>query len=278
MAGRLLSVAFVTFIASVPMVVFGQGFDRLTGTLVVAVPAREGLVVCSDKRLFNHETRTFTDSFVKIRKVSDNALFVATHTIGFFDRRSGKTAFDAYEITAKYAAAHRLSDGKPFWDGLKREITNQLRGYLAKRKFAEWPEADKQNSNLLFNLLFYSVKDGRAWHHSVKVFYEKARTPVIYVSGPVMEEVRTPKLGGKGKELLAYLARNPQIARDPLIARFDQTNFVSRDTTAPDAVGFARKLFDVTSAAVPEARVSPAFDCALLSYQSGFQWLPVGSK
>jgi hypothetical protein len=46
----------------------------------VAVPVSEGLIVCSDKRLYNHDTGTFTDNYIKIRKVSDNALFVATHT------------------------------------------------------------------------------------------------------------------------------------------------------------------------------------------------------
>jgi hypothetical protein len=253
-----------------------QTSQSLKGTLIVAVPVIEGLVVCSDKRLFNNETRTFTDTFRKIRKVNGNALFVATHTVGFYDAKSGKMEFDAFEITAKYSATYDLNAGKPFWDGLKKEVTDQLRAYLAKRKFSEWPESDKENSNLLFNLLFYSIKENRAWGHSVKVFYEKARTPVIYVSDPVTEEIKTPKLGGKGKELLEYLARNPSVAQDPLIIRFGQVNFNAQETPASDAVSFARKLFAITSTALPQARVSSTSDCALLGYQTGFQWLPNG--
>jgi len=244
----------------------------------VAVPVKEGLVVCTDKRLFNDETRTFTDTSVKIRKVDDNALFVATHTVGFFDSRSGKMEFDVFEITTKYVEKHDPGAGKPFWDGLKKEITDQLHTYFAKRKFAEWPESDKENSNLVFNLLFYSIKENRAWSHTVKVFYEKARSPIILVTDPITEEVRTPKLGGKGKELLDYLARNPNIARDPLIARFGQVNFNVQETAATDAESFARRLFALTSTAIPQARVSSSFDCALLGYQSGFRWLPNGSQ
>ena len=250
----------------------------MSGTLVVAVPVKEGLVACSDKRLFNTQTGTFTDTFVKIRKVNDNALFVATHTVGFFDTRSRTMEFDAFEITAKYAATHDLSAGKSFWDGLKKEITDQLRSYLAKRKYAEWPESDAANNDLLFNLLFYSIKENRPWSHSVKVFYTKARSPVIFVADPITEEIKTPKLGGKGKDLLNYLAQNPGAAEDPLITRFDQANFNAQETAASDAVSFAKKLFALTSTAIPQARVSSTFDCALLRYQSGFQWLPNGPQ
>jgi len=277
-SARRLSVTFVLLMASGLQVVSGQNSQPLRGTLVVAVPVKEGLVVCSDKRLFNTQAGSFTDTFVKIRKVNNSALFVATHTVGFFDARTGKMEFDAFEITTKYVANHDLETGKPFWEGLKKEITAQLRGYLAKRKFAEWPESDAANNDLLFNLLFYSVKENRARSQSLKVFYKKARTPVIFVADPIGEEIKTPKLGGKGKDLLNYLALNPSVAQDPLITRFDQTNFSVQTTSARDAASFAQKLFALTSTALPQARVSSTFDCALLDYQSGFRWLQSGSQ
>ena len=247
--------------------------QNLRGTLVVAVPVSEGLIVCSDKRLYNHDTGTFTDNYIKIRKVSDNALFVATHTVGFYDERSKSMAFNAFEITEKYVANNDLNAGKPFWDGLKKEITAQLRAYFAKRSFAEWPESDRANQNLLFNLIFYSVRDAKAWSYSLKVFYEKAKTPNIFVPDPVREQVRTPKLSGKGKEVMNYLARNPTAATDPLIQRFDETRFELQNSSANEAVGFAGKLFQLTSTGVPQAHVSPTFDCALLAHQTGFKWM-----
>ena len=277
-AARRLSVTFILLVASGLLVVRGQNSQPLRGTLVVAVPVKEGLVVCADKRLFNTQAGSFADSFVKIRRVNNSALFVATHTVGFFNAQSGKTEFDAFEIVSKYVAKNDLEAGKPFWDGLKREITAQIRAYLGKRKFAEWPETDVANNELLFNLLFYSVKENRATGQSVKVFYKKSRTPVIFVADPITEEIKTPKLGGKGKDLLNYLALNPSVAQDPLIARFDQANFSVQTTSARDAVSFAQKLFALTSTALPQARVSSTFDCALLGYQSGFQWLQSGSQ
>lgn len=245
--------------------------ERHRGTLVVAVPVREGLVVCADKRLYNADAATFTDKAVKIRKIDDTALFVATNTVGFYDGRSRTMAFDAFETAANYAAKNNIGTGKPFWDGLKKEITARLREYFAARKFAEWPESDRENSNLLFNLIVYTVRDNRAFSHSLRVFYEKKPTPVIYIPDPIREQVRTPKLSGKGREVMAYLARNPSVAADPLIQRFDETRFNPQTTTIQNATAFAGKLFQLTSTGVPKANVSPTFDCALLDYSTGFK-------
>src|SRR5687768_12870493 len=78
--GASIGLILLLFIASqVP----AQNSNRITGTLVVAVPVREGLVACADKRFFNADAGTFTDNNVKIRKVNGNALFVATNTVGF---------------------------------------------------------------------------------------------------------------------------------------------------------------------------------------------------
>jgi hypothetical protein len=248
-----------------------QYSQAVGGTLVVAVPVREGLVVCADKRLYNSEAGTFTDNYTKIRKVDNNSLFVATNTVGFYDRQTRTMEFDAFQIATNYVAAHNYADGRKFWDGLKKEINDRLRGYFAKRKFAEWPDSDRASNNLLFNLVFYSVRDNRAWSQTLRVFYEKKQTPVIYIPDPVSEEVRTPKLTGKGREVMTYLARNPAAAADPAIQQFDETRFNLQTTTAPDAVEFARKLFQLTSTGVPQANVSPTFDCALLDYATGFK-------
>lgn len=245
--------------------------DPLRGTLVVAVPVIEGLVVCADKRLYNSDARTFTDDNVKIRRVDNNSLFVATNTIGFYDRRTRTMAFDAFETTAAYVADHDLAEEKRFWDGLKKQITDGLRAYFAARKFDEWPESDRANNNLLFNLIFYSVRDNRAWSHSLKVFYEKKSTPVIHIPDPVREQVRTPKLSGKGREVIDYLARTPAAAADPAIQRFDELRFDRQNTTAGDALMFAGRLFRLTSEGVPRANVSPTFDCALLDHTAGFR-------
>jgi hypothetical protein len=264
--------AMIGLLLTLTAVAAPLGTERLRGTLVVAVPVQQGLTVCSDKRLYNLDAKTYSDNSVKIHKVNERALFVATNTIGFFDQRSGKMTFDAVDITSKYVASHDMRD-KSFWDGLKDEIRNQLKAYFANQKFSDWPESDKANNNLLFNLLFYSIEGNRSRGYSLNVFYEKARTPVISITGPVSELIRTPKLGGKGKDLLAYLSRNPNAAQDPRIARFDATHFDIQTTSASDAVNFAGKLFVLTSTELPEAKVSPTFDCALLDYQRGFQWL-----
>src|SRR5688500_2832404 len=123
--------------------------QSLSGTLVVAVPVNEGLVACSDKRAFNDQTGKFDDTLVKIRKVDKNTLFVVTNTIGFLDRSTWKLEFDVFAITEGYLAKNAFAAEPRFWDGLKTEIRKQLLGYLAKRKFGDWPETDRENNKLL---------------------------------------------------------------------------------------------------------------------------------
>jgi hypothetical protein len=271
----VLSTNLVFIVLSLCEVSAAQSINvqTLSGTLVVAVPVNDGLVACSDKRLYNDQTGTFTDDFVKIKRVNNNALFVATNTVGFLDKTTGKMEFDVFETTNKYAAQHDFVPGRPFWDGLKKEIRKQLLDYLGKRKYKDWPETDVGNNKLLFNLVFYSITERSIRSYSLSVFYEKAPTPVIYIPDVVSEAVKTPKLSGKGKDIISYLARNPGLAQDPSILRFDQARYDSGKTTTEDAANFAKKLFFLTNTGIPQARVSATYDCALLSYQNGFQWL-----
>jgi len=72
------------------------------GTLVVAVPVQQGLVVCSDKRLYNDTAGTYRDDYVKIHQVGQNALFVATHTTGFLNKATGKMDFDIFDVALNH--------------------------------------------------------------------------------------------------------------------------------------------------------------------------------
>lgn len=271
-AGTSLSV-FPAAVSLVICIVLSANAQRIGGTLVVAVPVQDGLVTCSDKRLYNEFTHSFTDDFVKIHPAGTNALFVATHTTGFFDAKSGKMAFDVFDLTANYVSQRGFSSTDAFWDGLKKQIRDRLLAYLSQRKFADWPSTDLANNKLLFNLVFYAIDGRKARSYSISVFYEKAVTPVIFIPNVVREEVKTPKLLGKGKDVIGLLSRDPKLSRDPSILRFDQYNFDALRTTTADAGDFAGKLFLLANTRSPQAQVSKTYTCALLDYQDGFRWL-----
>ena len=78
---------------------------------------------------------------------------------------------------------------------------------------------------------------------------------------------------GKGKDVMVLFAKKPELARDPSILKFDQSYFNVERTSPRDAVIFASKLFSLTNANLPQARVSATHDCALLSSQNGFHWI-----
>jgi hypothetical protein len=265
--------AFFILAAGQPSSAQSLNRQTLGGTLVVAVPVKDGLVACADKRLLNDQTGAFTDDLVKIRKANNYALFVATHTVGFLDKTTGKLAFNVFEIADRYTAQHNFDASQAFWDGLRNAFRTQLTAYLAKRKFKDWPETDLNNNRLLFNLVFFSVDTIAIRSFTLRVFYEKQPTPVIDIPNVVTELVRTPKLIGKGKDVINYLARNPSVAQDPSILRFDQGRFDVKKTATVDAVRFARRLFLIANMDIGLKSVSANCDCASLGFQRPFEWI-----
>jgi hypothetical protein len=235
--------------------------DSVGGTLVIGIPVNDGLVVCADKRLYNSDAQTFTDDYVKIRKAGDSALFAATHTIGFYDRKNKRMGFNAFDTTEKYLKKNSFSPTPAFWSGLKREITTDLKSYFSTQKFADLPATDTANKGLLFNLIFYSLDGGKRTSYTLRVFYRKAQTPIVFITDPIFEEVRSPQLSGKGRDVMKYLATNSKAASDPTILRFDERIFSADKTTREQAVTFSAKLFDLTNRYVPLARVSSTYDC-----------------
>lgn len=244
--------------------------DSIGGTLVIGIPVNDGLVVCADKRLYNSNAQTFTDDYVKIRKAGDSALFAATHTIGFYDRKNKRMGFNAFDTTEKYLKKNSFSRTPAFWNGLKSEITTDLKNYFSTQKFADLPATDTANKGLLFNLIFYSLDGGKRYSHTLRVFYRKAQTPVVFISGPIFELVTAPQLSGKGRDVMKYLARDAQAANDPAILRFDERIFNADQTTREQAERFSATLFDLTNKNVPLARVSSTYDCASIDRTDGF--------
>jgi len=270
---RILLIIFVPLLTVVCTVVASAQTDREQGTLVIAIPVDVGLVACADKRLKNLDTGTFTDDFVKVRKAGPNAVFAATHTVGFYDRKSKLMAFDAFDVVQDYVDENPYQNDKAFWDGLKTAILRRLFSYFSSQPRASWPETDKANRGLLFNLIFYAMNNGQPYSQTVKVFYEKEKTPVVTVMPPIAELITSPVLAGKGRDVLKYLARRPSVANDPAILKFDERAFRISTTRPEDAVDFARKLFALTSQAVPQAHVSRIFDCSLLDRNGGYRVL-----
>jgi hypothetical protein len=251
--------------------------EAVSGTLVVAVPASEGLVVCADKRLFNHATGAYTDDAVKIRKAGDRALFAATNTIGFRDARTGAMGFNAFSVTENFLSKHPFIDEPSFWNGLRDEIRRKLLLYLSTRAVADLPPTDFESGRLLFNLVFYSIKGNRARSHTLRVFYERATVPIVDIPPAVGEDVRTPKLSGKGRAVIGLISKTPSLRTDPSILRFDEDHFKIQNTSANDAIAFADKLFALANTSLPEAHVSRTSDCGMVRYEGGYVMLkPAG--
>ena len=262
-------------IAAMTLAVAAQSsnFSKVGGTLVVAVPVSDGLVVCSDKRLYNESTNSYRDDFVKIHKVNERTLFVATHTTGFLNKTTGVMEFDVFDLAQNFVSHNGFDPTRSYWNSLRAEIKNKLSAYFSKLKLADLPATDVANNRLLFNLVFFAIDAGAAKSYSISVFYQKAQTPVIDIADVAIETVKTPKLLGKGKDVMALFARDQSLAQDPSILKFDQSYFNIARTSTSDAVTFAARLFTLTNRQLPQARVSADHDCVYLNYGNKFRWL-----
>jgi len=127
--------------------------SKVGGTLVIAVPIKDGLVVCSDKMLYNETTKTSREDFVRIHKVNDKTLFVATHTTAFLNK-AGKMEFDVFDLTQDFVSRHGFHTDRAYWASLTDEIRNKLSAYLTKQKYQYLPETDLANSVAFQSCLF----------------------------------------------------------------------------------------------------------------------------
>lgn len=70
-----------------PLQVKAKGIDEFCvlekGTLVIAVPSKEGLVVCADKRVYYIEENRTKDEKIKIIQVGGHGLFASVGMLSF---------------------------------------------------------------------------------------------------------------------------------------------------------------------------------------------------
>jgi hypothetical protein len=247
----------------------------LEGTLVVAIPTKEGLVVCADKRLHNNFTGEISDTFVKIYKLRKNALFTAVDGIGLIDKQTLKKEFDAFDTVNRFSTEVPFEDNEKYWSGLTAALKEEINQYLLKRSFSDWPESGSKDSGYaMFSVIFYYLDTENLIKSRVLKFrYIKQQPPIL---DPVVEPasiVKTPKLSGKARLVIDMLSNDPALYEDSQIKELDEKVFDYKAFSIIRATELANRLITISSTRLPEAYISPSCDCAILRYRGGFKWL-----
>jgi len=261
------------------------------GSIFVAVPTSQGLVACSDQRRHNYRTGTDRDDQVKIHPIGRNAFYAVAGIFRCDECTSTvlgvTTSFDLYEVVDTFFHGKDTTDLDPYWEPLKRHISNSLReaGPGLSLLVTALP---KRRDNTLFEMIvMYLDRSGNlksqiykctfanpgSSDFSMTVVYGPATNvdltkaqPIILGDTQVYAELRT------GTRLEFKYVRQSDVVK-PFLSDFRPRGQVSPN----EALAFAYALIDATAQGGylvgKDIHVSKTCNCALLGFQGGFRWI-----
>lgn len=267
---------------------------NVSGTLIVGLATKEGLLICADKRTYD-PLRGALDTEVKIVELTPTAVFAWTGIPVFYEILSDRTpdqpslrvAFSAVDVVKGYFLNNRFSNTNDFWRGLSLALKEQFEKFLYAWPFTSWPETGNPPDNALFQLAFFYTDSANVpGAVLIRLCYEKSIPPSISTSKSEIQrssftEVRPIILGDTAvydEVLSGKDKRFDDIRHDKLMSRFLTDRPPIQTVSVNAALDFARKFIKTTSerAHLIEStpfHVGPTTDCGLLGYKNGFKWL-----
>ena len=290
----ILWVLFIIYFIISPFRVKAKGMDDICilekGTLVIAVPSKEGLVVCADKRVHYIETNITKDEKIKIIQVGDHGLFASVGSLSF----TRTVKFDPNPI---YIEVDRIVENyfkKKDIRTFTNEQWNDFCQYLEKIFKADnytQIQSDDSNKPFLQVAFFYLDLKNSINRTVVQLFIKKEKTPFLSGSGIQITFKTDPdhiiknsiKLLGEAAVITEVMyGTNPHfddVRRNPLVQKALSTQAIPLGQfTLLEAKDFASYLIEITSKRsnlIPgfKGHVSPTCDCAILDFKDGFRWI-----
>jgi hypothetical protein len=252
------------------------------GTLILAIPVREGLVLCGD-RLISDNAGVRVAEETKIRPIGTKGAFVLTGTVGLDLSTTPRTVlFDANELTEKYLKGRDID--KVDWDDYCRVLGDAFKNALERVPFDQWPPSRRGTESVFQVLVFYVDAQHDLQGRYVRLEYLKQQPPQIDLSFQVMVKEQFDRalpipIGNQKvyKELKAGHSPDfDDLRRSAIVQRFIKGTEPSAQATSDDAIKFSRIIIEATST---EAKllpgraepVGPDCDCFVLDRHAGLQ-------
>lgn len=265
-----------------------------SGTLIVVIPTREGLVICGDKRSHNEENGTISDTTIKVRRLDDSTVYLATGIVYRSHLGSFLGNFDLFAIVESWYQSHATTNlfstetrvqepplsGLRFtinpnpWEDLKRQLENKLsssRGYQFLNQ-----------TNSFFEILFLRINDtgepvARGVVHPNGLF-----SSVLYGEPDNIDLKKAePILLGSREVYIELKEGNSEVFNDlranPFLKPFLGNWRLREEVTPNEALAFEHTIIEATNERGQKLNdkihVSKECNCALLSYKMGFKWI-----
>src|SRR5215813_3822666 len=115
-----------------------QGVER-GGTLILAIPVREGLVLCGD-RLITDQTGARVGEETKIKPVGERAAFVVSGRVGLDMNTTPRTVlFDAHQLIEQFLKDKDIETVD--WEAYRTTLRDEFLRALERVPFEQWPES-----------------------------------------------------------------------------------------------------------------------------------------
>ncbi len=262
------------FLALALLVHNGQPVNTLSGTLVVAAPSRDGLVICADRRLMA-EDKVATDNYNKLRILGSNAVFSATNRTIVKNADTGDDLFNAFTVVEKFFEGRDVADVSKHWHGLSITLMQEYDAMLKLSPRDKWPRSGDPPDYQLFQVItFYLEPNGKGSMMIIKVLFNKASKQHLQPAFLEVKGISRPQIFGNSALISEAIKPTGKpidhIRYDPVIKRFISPDFDASRASRQDATEFGRKFIRYTneflklvSGALED--VSPICDCVLLS-------------
>lgn len=259
-----------------------QRINVLTGTLVLAIPNKEGMVVCADDRIEDFHGRLI-DGTNKLHQVGSRAVLTGSGSPIFIDNKTTGELYNSLTEAVEFFSARGAENVGQHLDALRLHIETGFNNFLKGRKKEDWPESGGGPNNHLFRLLiFYLDGKNNFQGYAVKIYFNKEATPPVKVVADNMTreafagaaifgdpKITSEIVNGTNQEYNEF-----RVITGHLLANQNSPDQVSLKEAEMFGRGFVRAYSEVAPTRFNERRYGANAFCALLSYKAGFQWLP----
>ena len=247
-----------------------------SGTMVVTLPTRDGLVVVADKRVTEHNSvlgNSIDDTKTKIVRVSDRVGLFGLHTAELVDASSRESELNLYESVVAVAHQNATTDPRTLSILIMNKMTEEFSAFLQRIPTSSWPRTTFNNEEepVFYEVvIFFLDESGDSKLLGAQLRYrqetgEVGGHPKPYPSGPyVFGGLHTCVELIKGNEPEFDNYRSEPLMRQCVGA------LQGRRLDTESAIRYAKRLIEIASA--HEKGISATSDCAVLLKGGGSKW------
>lgn len=257
------------------------------GTLILAIPCREGLVVCADRRMRIIGGRNQVLEVVKINQLGSHAAFgLVGNPVFYSPVRPYNELFNAGTVVKRFYSSRDTRRIQETWDQLVPTIQERFSRFLSGLTFEQAPPSGPPPENYLFHLPFWYVnQDGLLGATTISLAYVKERgMSQLFKTDEQPETFELGRAFSWGSiEVFNELKQGNDVRFEDFrneagIRRLLREDPPAGEVEVEEAVEVAKRLIEITSENMHlltpgKQDVGITTNCALISTEEGFKWL-----